>query len=57
MAKYIKCPRCDLNYMLDTEKYCDACKAELGLGPKLVFAVDDEDEEDKTVLCPDCGQN
>lgn len=43
--------------MLDTEKYCDACKAELGLGPKLVFAVDDEDEEEKTVLCPVCGQN
>ncbi len=43
--------------MLDTEKYCDACKAELGLGPKLVFAVDDEDEEEKMVLCPVCGQN
>ena len=30
MVKYIKCPRCDLNY-IDSEKqeYCDVCIAEL----------------------------
>ena len=26
---YVKCPRCDLNYMKDDEKYCDVCKVEL----------------------------
>ncbi len=24
---YIKCPRCELNYMPDTERYCSVCKA------------------------------
>ena len=28
--------------MLDTEEYCDVCKAELKKGPQLVFAVDEE---------------
>lgn len=27
---YIKCPRCELNYMLDGEEYCDICKAQIG---------------------------
>lgn len=27
---YIKCPRCDLNYMLDGEELCDVCKIEIG---------------------------
>ena len=25
----IKCPRCDLNYILDTEKYCKVCLREM----------------------------
>lgn len=27
---YVKCPRCDLNYMLDGEELCDVCKGEIG---------------------------
>ena len=44
MVKYIKCPRCELNY-IDSEKqeYCDVCIAELK-GKKLQFA--DLEEED-----------
>ena len=56
MAKYIKCPRCELNYILSEEEYCQVCKAELKLGPQLMFAVDD-DEEDTQILCPRCKQN
>lgn len=56
MAKYVLCPRCELNYMLDTEKYCDVCKAELKLGPQLIFAVDDEAETGEK-LCPVCKRN
>ena len=41
MAKYVKCPRCDLNYILEGEDYCDVCKAELKIGPSLFY--DDED--------------
>ena len=42
--------------MLDTEKYCDVCKAELKLGPQLIFAVDDEVETSEK-LCPVCKRN
>ncbi len=55
---YIKCPRCELNY-IDPEKqeYCDVCLAEMQ-GAKLKFADLDEDEEmEKTEICPVCGVN
>jgi hypothetical protein len=64
MIKYIKCPRCELNY-IDSEKqeYCDVCLAEMK-GNKLQFADEDFDdentefeEEEKTELCPICGVN
>lgn len=60
MIKYIKCPRCELNY-IDSEKqeYCDVCIAELK-GNKLQFAdFDDEldDVAEKTEICPVCGVN
>ncbi|MCD8373096.1 MAG: hypothetical protein LUD27_07345 [Clostridia bacterium] len=46
MVKYIKCPRCELNY-IDSEKqeYCDVCIAEMK-GNRLQFAdLDDYDDE------------
>ena len=64
MVKYIKCPRCELNY-IDSEKqeYCDVCIAEIK-GSKLQFAdLDDEDYEEldaemeQEELCPICGVN
>ena len=55
MAKYILCPRCELNYILENEQYCDVCKADLKLGPKLIFSTQDEDYN-KT-LCPICKTN
>ena len=64
MVKYIKCPRCELNY-IDSEKqeYCDVCIAEMK-GNKLQFAdLEDEDFEELDAeleqgeLCPICGVN
>ena len=64
MVKYIKCPRCDLNY-IDSEKqeYCDVCIAEMK-GNRLQFAdLDDEELEaidaelESGELCPVCGIN
>ena len=64
MVKYVKCPRCELNY-IDEEKqeYCDVCIAEMK-GNKLQFAdLDDEDYEaleadvEQNELCPVCGVN
>jgi len=43
--------------MLEGEEYCDVCKAELNKGPKLVFAVDEDDEVETQILCPICHQN
>ena len=44
----IKCPRCELNYMLDTDKMCSVCKRE----------VRGESEQDEMVeLCSECGEN
>lgn len=54
---YIKCPRCDLNYMKDDEKYCDVCKAELKIGPALKFAALNDDDELEQSLCPICKRN
>ena len=64
MVKYVKCPRCELNY-IDSEKqeYCDVCIAEIK-GNKLQFAdLEDDDYEDLDVeleqeeICPICGVN
>ena len=57
MAEYVKCPRCDLNYMKKGEEYCDICKAELKKAPPLIFAVDEDDEVEAWELCPVCHQN
>ena len=58
MAKYKKCPRCELNYIEEDKDYCDVCLAEMQ-GGKLRFADldDDEEEVEKTELCPVCGEN
>ena len=56
MVKYVKCPRCELNY-IDSEKqeYCDVCIAELK-GKKLQFAELDA-ELGGEEICPICGVN
>ena len=51
---YIKCPRCDLNYIREEEEYCDVCKAELKFCPQLIFAVDEDEVEMGEKLCPFC---
>lgn len=49
MARYKKCARCELNYILEDEDYCKVCKQEM----KLEKGEDDEDLE----ICPICGVN
>lgn len=63
MIRYIKCPRCELNYIdADKQEYCDVCIAEMK-GNKLEFAdLDDEELEEEleteaTEICPVCGIN
>ncbi|MBR1624212.1 MAG: hypothetical protein IJ676_00560 [Clostridia bacterium] len=55
MAKYKKCPRCEINYILIDQDYCDICKEELA---GMVTNYDlDPDEVDDAELCPVCHKN
>ncbi|MCD8306784.1 MAG: hypothetical protein LUD51_00940 [Clostridia bacterium] len=64
MIRYIKCPRCELNYIdADRQEYCDVCIAEMK-GNRLQFAdLDDDDygtldeEIEDVKICPVCGIN
>ncbi len=55
MAKiqYIKCPRCELNYIDSRQEICDVCKEELG---QPINAPAEEEEEERE-LCPICKTN
>lgn len=45
---FIKCPRCELNYILDSEKLCKVCRKE----------VSGEAEQYETIeYCSQCGEN
>lgn len=59
MVRYIKCPRCDLNY-IDGEKqaYCDVCIKEMkGIKTDADELEEEEESELPTELCPVCGEN
>lgn len=53
MAKYKKCPRCELNYIPIEKEYCALCEQELK--GHLIVENDEEDEEEG--LCPRCRTN
>ena len=54
MAKFKKCPRCDLNYIPVEEDYCSVCKEEL----RGIVKIDTDDEADiEEGLCPRCREN
>ena len=57
MVRYMKCPRCELNY-IDTEKqtYCDICLKEMK-GISLDIDEMDDGEDMVTELCPICNEN
>lgn len=48
---YIRCPRCELNYITKDEKFCSICKQEMQVGGG--DSIDDADLE----LCPICKNN
>lgn len=58
MVRYMKCPRCELNY-IDAEKqdYCDVCLKEMKGIPTGLDEIDDVEEDLPTELCPICGEN
>ncbi len=44
-----KCPRCELNYIREDEKFCNVCRRE-------IIGETDETEEIQN-LCQECGEN
>lgn len=50
---YIRCPRCELNYILKKDKYCEVCKQEL----KISKVAPEEETEEVAELCPICKVN
>ncbi len=59
MVRYMKCPRCELNY-IDAEKqeYCDVCLKEMkGIRTDADEIEEEEANELPTELCPVCGEN
>ncbi|MBR7186569.1 MAG: hypothetical protein IKD43_03685 [Clostridia bacterium] len=58
MVRYMKCPRCELNY-IDAEKqeYCDVCLKEMKGIPTGLEEIEEVEDEIPTELCPVCGEN
>ena len=54
-VKYIKCPRCELNYILKKDKFCDVCKSEMKAG--ILEENEFEEFEEGLELCPICKVN
>lgn len=42
-----KCPRCEINYVREGEKYCDVCKR---------YRKGEVDTEETAPLCAECGE-
>ncbi|MGI5899309.1 MAG: hypothetical protein ACOX8S_05210 [Christensenellales bacterium] len=43
---FVKCPRCELNYMQSTDKYCQVCRRDM----------QGEDDQDMSGICTNCGE-
>lgn len=57
MARYIICPRCELNFIdADEREYCEVCEKELAGDSSYVDELED-DAAEETELCPICGEN
>ena len=58
MAKYKKCPRCELNWIPVEEELCEVCKAELGKASSIsLIEDDDESSYEEERICPVCKVN
>ncbi|MEG2135177.1 MAG: hypothetical protein RR150_03750, partial [Clostridia bacterium] len=44
----VKCPRCELNYILDGGSLCTVCRKEVR---------GESEQDDITELCSECGEN
>lgn len=54
-VQYIKCPRCELNYISKKDKFCDVCKSEMKAG--ILEETDFDEFEEGMEICPICKVN
>ena len=58
MARYIICPRCELNFIdADTQEYCEVCVKEISGERTFADDFDVENALEEMELCPICGEN
>ena len=58
MVRYIKCPRCELNYIdAEQQDYCDVCIKEMQGIKTDSDEIEEEEADMPTELCPVCGEN
>ena len=58
MAKYILCPRCELNYINEeTQEYCDVCIKEMQGAKTFTDDLEEQEAAMETEICPICGEN
>ena len=58
MVRYIKCPRCELNYIdAEQQDYCDVCIKEMQGIKTDLDEIGEEEADMPTELCPVCGEN
>ena len=58
MARYVLCPRCELNFIdEETQEYCEVCEKELKGEKTFADGFDAEEGVEETELCPVCGEN
>ena len=58
MARYIICPRCELNFIdADEQEYCEVCVKEMSGERTFADGFDTEENAEETELCPICGEN
>ena len=58
MARYIICPRCELNFIdADEQEFCDVCLKELSGERTFAEGLEAEENTEEMELCPICGEN
>ena len=58
MARYVICPRCELNFIdADEQEYCDVCIKELSGERTFSDGLDAEETMEETEICPVCSEN
>ena len=58
MAKYVICPRCELNFIdEEVQEYCEVCLKEMSGERTFSDGLDAEEGMEEMELCPVCGEN